>query len=116
MNADVHQNVKRGNVYLTDAPENMDDKCKNDVSLNSLKTAMEELTKAIASSGLVKNRGVGREKRFKCWLHDTGNHDVSECKKFIDQRNEEKVETLRQHKACFQCLKVGHVSRKLSAI
>ena len=80
-------------MYLTDSTENMDGKCKKDVSLNSVKTAMEELTKAITSSGLVKNRGFGREKRFKGWLHDTDNHDVSECKKFSNQR------TLRQHKA-----------------
>ena len=100
MNADVRQNVKRGNVNLSEAVGNAKVQNETDVSLNSLKVDVDELTKAISSSGLIKYKSFSRNARSKCWLHETGMHDISECNRFIQLTNAEKV---RRYKACFQC-------------
>ena len=69
ISADVCQSEKKGSVHMTETIQREERKDTNDVTLSSLKYAVEELTKAITSSGFSGRSGSSREKRFKCWFH-----------------------------------------------
>ncbi|XP_068235508.1 uncharacterized protein [Palaemon carinicauda] len=46
----------------------------------------------------------------KCLLHEKGTHNTGSCSAFGNIGNFEKFETVRKRRACFNCLKAGHIS------
>ena len=48
--------------------------------------------------------------RYRCWLHNSDTHATQECSLFKQKPAEEKVQLVKEHRACWSCLKIGHRS------
>ena len=44
----------------------------------------------------------------RCLLHKGSNHSTEECKAFLEMLPADKIQLVRDNRACFSCLKVGH--------
>ena len=44
----------------------------------------------------------------KCLIHKSNNHVTEECTKYTEMSPEEKIGLLKENRACWSCLKVGH--------
>ena len=51
-----------------------------------------------------------KKDRYRCWLHKTDTHPIQECQTFIETPAAEKIQLVRDHKACWSCLREGHRS------
>ena len=49
---------------------------------------------------------------FRCWIHKSGGHNITECNTFITMQTAEKVDAVKKNRACFYCLQVGHGARQ----
>ena len=47
---------------------------------------------------------------FQCWIHSTNKHAIGECKVYLGKQPEDRVKTLKEYRACYFCLKIGHRS------
>ena len=97
-----------GTVNLTSS--NVSNSSENFNSLLQLKQAVEELTKTMSSATLNPPRR-GTKYAAKCWLHNSSTHEISECNNFLALSDQEKVDQLKKHGACYKCLKGGHLAR-----
>ena len=48
----------------------------------------------------------------RCPICDEGEHNVSQCRKFIDMNPNERLDTALRKQICFMCLNPGHVTRE----
>lgn len=46
-----------------------------------------------------------------CWYHDTDSHDINHCWTFNRMDVNSKIDCLRKNRACFICLRIGHISK-----
>ena len=48
---------------------------------------------------------------YSCWIHTTNDsHPIWRCKKFQGMPVDERIELVRQNRACFKCLEKGHAT------
>ncbi|XP_063959833.1 uncharacterized protein LOC129259266 [Lytechinus pictus] len=95
------------------------DRERTDASLHALLYWMElELkTRIRASAPLRDSRSstIGhisqddgsneRKPDFKCWLCETSDHWIDQCKKVLSKTQEERYQLMKDNRACFSCLK-----------
>ncbi|XP_041467150.1 uncharacterized protein LOC121417494 [Lytechinus variegatus] len=95
------------------------DRERTDASLHALLYWMElELkTRIRASAPLRDSRSstIGhisqddgsneRKPDFKCWLCETSDHWIDQCKKVLSKTQEERFQLMKDNRACFSCLK-----------
>lgn len=54
----------------------------------------------------VSNQGTKEQKVFyKCWLCKETSHWIDQCRKFLGMTQEERLQLVRENRACFSCLK-----------
>ncbi|XP_041469930.1 uncharacterized protein LOC121419541 [Lytechinus variegatus] len=46
-----------------------------------------------------------RKPDFKCWLCETSDHWIDQCKKVLSKTQEERFQLMKDNRACFSCLK-----------
>ena len=46
-----------------------------------------------------------------CISHKTRDHSTEECRHFISKSPQERMDLLREYRACWCCMKIGHMSR-----
>lgn len=51
-----------------------------------------------------------RNERYRCWVHNDNTHAVHECSIFIEKSPTERMQLVKEHRACWSCLKIGHRS------
>ena len=49
--------------------------------------------------------------KIRCLLHPSGAHRTEECRLFLDKNVRERADIVKENRACFNCLNVGHTSR-----
>ena len=50
-------------------------------------------------------------KRAKCWLHKiNGDHHIWRCRLFQNKPVKERIELVKENRACYACLKTGHTT------
>ena len=47
---------------------------------------------------------------INCWFHRTDSHSIYKCNAFLNLTHEEKLQNMRQHGVCFNCLQPGHIA------
>ena len=47
---------------------------------------------------------------FSCWVHGSNGHTIEDCRTYNDANATEKVKLLKDKRACWSCLKLGHRS------
>ena len=97
-----------GGAHVNDGTVN--DAMNSFACLTSLQKSVEELTKMMANFGPKLAQPILPE-RIGCWIHNTDSHNITECNGFCSLLNEEKVNAIKQNRACFRCLHKGHLSR-----
>ena len=107
----------------TNANTNTKDTTENDVAkmyhqIQSMTERMENLFKNHTG---IKNQ-VRQDTKFThkkqisdvenraCWIHRTDTHPIYQCKMFINSSHDDKLRSLRQNGACFNCLQQGHIA------
>ena len=45
---------------------------------------------------------------YRCWLHKSNSHSTAECNEYERMTPEEKLNILRDKRACWSCLRIGH--------
>lgn len=50
-----------------------------------------------------------------CWLHNSTNHDITNCYEFQSSNVKDRFETVRSHGICFKCLRGYHSARNCTA-
>ena len=48
--------------------------------------------------------------RYRCWMHNDNSHGVHECTLFTEKTPEERIRLVKENRACWSCLKIGHKS------
>ena len=48
--------------------------------------------------------------RYRCWMHKNNSHGVHECTLFSEKTPEERIRLVKENRACWSCLKIGHKS------
>eukprot|EP00794_Sanderia_malayensis_P021205 gene21205-23287_t len=51
-----------------------------------------------------------QRQRFQCWIDSTNRHTIDDCKVYLGKQPEDRVKILRENRACFSCLRIGHRS------
>ena len=69
-----------------------------------------ENNSTIKVSAELEHQSSGLSKKYSCWLHRSDNHRINECASYLSMGNEERVKLLRENKACWSCLELGHRS------
>ena len=57
------------------------------------------------------NRSARMNTSKLCWYHDTNSHEIEQCWTFNRMDVNSKLDCVRKNKACFICLKIGHLSK-----
>ena len=112
MNDDIRcersSSKKVNSVDISQKPENdIDD--KNNLIVNLLeqqaasqKQMFEMMSKTLgnANSNSNINNNISRN-HFKCWIHRTDNHAISDCNVFIQYSSSEKIAAVKERRARF---------------
>ena len=53
------------------------------------------------------NYALKRE-NYRCVIHDTNDHFLFECESFLEKTAEQKLEVVKEHKLCWNCLRPNH--------
>ena len=46
----------------------------------------------------------------KCWMHKSNDHSICDCSEFLGKDATEKLQLVKEHRACWTCLRTGHRS------
>ena len=77
--------------------------------LNVTKKCREEFRGSIKMS--VSRKDESEKPATKCLLHPNGAHKTEDCRLFLDKNVPERAEIIKENRACFNCLTIGHTSR-----
>ena len=50
-----------------------------------------------------------------CWLHNSEGQKISDCRRYLSMSSEDKVKLLKENRACWSCLGLGHRSSSCRA-
>lgn len=51
-----------------------------------------------------------KKSRTRCWIHNSDSHSTQECSVFKQKSADERLQLVKEQRACWSCLKVGHRS------
>ncbi|XP_043233392.1 uncharacterized protein LOC122387342 [Amphibalanus amphitrite] len=98
-------------------PDTTTDASQTDVvkicnQIQNMTDRMETLLKNPSTrkfTGSKKKNNIDIE-NSRCWIHKTDFHSIFKCNAFLNSTREDKLCTLRQNGACFNCLQQGHIA------
>ena len=76
----------------------------------SLSKRNKDEVKANVRLNLVEDSGQ-KPRSLKCFLHPGSVHRTEECRLFLDKSVRERSDLVKEKRACFNCLNIGHTSR-----
>lgn len=85
------------------------------LSTTSFKSAAHHVTtqEQTTYKPAVKQQNSSAEGRTlrKCLIHENSDHWTDECRAYLTKPTSERIEVVKKRKACWYCLKTGHVFR-----
>lgn len=121
------QRAKVHYLSETNSSKHLIDKSSNATATNELSVQMKQnqeiLQKVVdglahisdivcQGNQLPHNTRMSRMNSQKlCWYHDTDSHDINHCWTFNRMDVNSKIDCLRKNRACFICLRIGHISK-----
>ena len=52
----------------------------------------------------------GQSRQPRCIIHTSNNHSTSDCRVYHDKPPEQKIQFIKEKRACYSCLKIDHKS------
>ena len=46
----------------------------------------------------------------QCWIHNSDKHKIGTCRAYLEREPEDRVKLVKENRACYSCLKIGHRS------
>ena len=53
-------------------------------------------------------KGGNEGKRVYCWIHQSPQHDITECNEYNKAGPDERMDLVRDYRICWSCLRSGH--------
>ena len=69
---------------------------------------MKEKKESPAISTDKRPPNANDDDQIPCWIHTNSQHDIRNCKVFMDKNPVERMELTNEHRACWSCLRLGH--------